>query len=180
MPKFKWTDKRELFCVKYIACDLNATKAAIEAGYAAGSACKEACRLMGFPAIQDRIAELKAERVERAKIDADYVLHRLVDIDQMDCADILNDEGGIKPIQKWPKVWRTYISGFEITELIEGRGDEREMVGILKKIKWPDKLKNLELLGKHIGVQAFKEKLDVEVGAKKSLQELLREAAQDE
>ncbi|CCK05649.1 Phage terminase small subunit [Cronobacter sakazakii 696] len=28
---------------------------------------------------------------------------------------------------------------------------------LLKKIKWPDKVKNLELLGKHISVMAFKE-----------------------
>ena len=33
---------------------------------------------------------------------------------------------------------------------------------IVKKIKWPDKLRNLELLGKHIDIQAFKEQMKVE------------------
>ncbi|MDR0068187.1 terminase small subunit, partial [Acinetobacter sp. 11520] len=32
--------------------------------------------------------------------------------------------------------------------------------GWLKKIKWPDKVKNLELLGKHISVGAFKDKVE--------------------
>ncbi len=30
---------------------------------------------------------------------------------------------------------------------------------MLKKIKWPDKIKNLEMLGKHVAVQAFRERV---------------------
>ncbi|EPW4661750.1 terminase small subunit, partial [Escherichia coli] len=30
-------------------------------------------------------------------------------------------------------------------------------------IKWPDKVKNLELLGKHVSVQAFKEQTSTEI-----------------
>lgn len=33
---------------------------------------------------------------------------------------------------------------------------------LLKKIKWPDKIKNLELLGKHVSVQAFREQVKSE------------------
>jgi len=40
------------------------------------------------------------------------------------------------------------------------------MLGILKKIKWPDKVRNLELFGKHVTVQAFKDNVKNElVGA---------------
>jgi phage terminase small subunit len=45
--------------------------------------------------------------------------------------------------------------------MFEGRGDNKELVGILKKIKWPDKVKNLELIGKHVDVNAFKERVEV-------------------
>ena len=54
------------------------------------------------------------------------------------------------------------MSGIDVSE-IWGSGDEegeREITGLLKKIKWPDKLKNIELLGKHIAVGAFKEVID--------------------
>ncbi|MCG6527916.1 terminase small subunit, partial [Vibrio parahaemolyticus] len=34
---------------------------------------------------------------------------------------------------------------------------------ILKKVKWPDKVKNLELIGKHVDVNAFKERMEVNV-----------------
>jgi len=75
----------------------------------------------------------------------------------MDVLDIMRDDRSLKPVSEWPASWRRYLSGFDIAEMFEGRGEEREMVGLLKKIKWPDKVKNLELLGKHIGVMAFKE-----------------------
>ncbi len=56
--------------------------------------------------IQKRIAELMEERNKRLRVSADYVLLRPVEIDQMDVIDILDDEGGLKPISQWPKVWR--------------------------------------------------------------------------
>lgn len=80
------------------------------------------------------------------QIDADYVLRRLVEIDQMDLLDILDEKMAFRPTSEWPKVWRQYLSGVDVSELFEGAGDEREMVGVLKKIKWPDKVKNLELI----------------------------------
>ncbi len=41
--------------------------------------------------------------------------------------------------------------------------DETTIETILKKIKWPDKVKNLELIGKHVDVMAFKERMEVNV-----------------
>ena len=38
--------------------------------------------------------------------------------------------------------------------------DEKSIETILKKIKWPDKVKNLELIGKHVDVNAFRERLE--------------------
>lgn len=40
---------------------------------------------------------------------------------------------------------------------------EGNTAALLKKIKWPDKVKNLELIGKHICVQAFKEQVEQKV-----------------
>lgn len=113
--------------------------------------------------ITARIAELRAEVAEEAKIDASYVLRRLVEIDQMDLLDIMSeDASSFLPLSEWPKVWRQYLSAIDFSELWTGLGDDREIAGVLKKIKWPDKTKNLELLGKHVEVQAFKDKVEVE------------------
>ena len=146
--------RQEMFCREYIK-DLNGTQAAIRAGYSPRTADRMAYELLKKPEIQAFVLQSKAERVEEVKVDANYVLKRLIEIDEMDVADILDDGGDFLPIRKWPKVWRTTLSGLDIA--IINSGDTET---ILKKIKWPDKVKNLELLGKHIGVGAFTDKVD--------------------
>jgi phage terminase small subunit len=115
--------------------------------------------------IQVRVSELKAKVAQIAEkkfeIDAEYVLRRHHEIDVMDVADILDDDGDILPIRQWPKVWRQSISGIEISELKAGKGDQEALVSVLKKIKWPDKIRNLELLGKHVSVNAYRDQVGV-------------------
>ena len=147
--------RQEMFCREYIK-DLNGTQAAIRAGYSPRTADRMAYELLKKPEIQEFVLQSKAERVEEVKVDANYVLKRLIEIDEMDVADILDDGGDFLPIRKWPKTWRTTLSGLDIA--IINSGDTET---ILKKIKWPDKVKNLELIGKHVDVNAFKERLEV-------------------
>ncbi|EDY3268568.1 terminase small subunit [Salmonella enterica] len=155
------TAMQEAYAQEYTKCPENQTRAAINAGFSPNTAAVKASVMMRDERIQKRIAELMEERNKRLSVSADYVLLRLVEIDQMDVLDILNDDMSIKPVSEWPKVWRQYLTGFELADMFEGRGDEKELVGILKKIKWPDKVKNLELIGKHVDVNAFKERLEV-------------------
>lgn len=147
--------KREQFCREYII-DLNGTQSAIRAGYSEKTANRIASEMLSKPDIQARIAELMQERSDRVRIDASYVLNRLVEIDQMDVADILTEDGSLKPIKDWPKVWRTTLSGLDVMTVFNS--EEATTESVLKKIKWPDKVKNLELLGKHVNVNAFAEK----------------------
>lgn len=156
------TAKQQRFIVEYLI-DLNATQAAIRAGYAVKGAKDQAYQLMQRPEVVAAIKEAMDARNQRTKVDADYVLNRLTEIDQMDLLDILDDDMSIKPLSKWPKVWRQSLSGFDIAEMFEGVGKERDLVGLMKKIKWPDKVKNLELLGKHVNVNAFREQVAVDV-----------------
>lgn len=146
----KLTDKQEVFCSELLI-DFNASRAAIAAGYAEKSARVTGSRLLTRANIQNRIAELMQKRIDDIEIDSRHVLRRLVEIDRMDVGDIVNDDGTVKPISKWPLEWRRSISGFDVSEFKAGE----DMVGVLKKIRMPDKLKNLELLGKHIDISAF-------------------------
>ncbi|HCJ0305838.1 terminase small subunit [Klebsiella pneumoniae] len=151
------TDKQDMFCREYLI-DLNATQAAIRVGYSAKTANRTATKLLSKAVIQSRIAELKEQRNDLVGINATYVLNRLVEIDQMDVLDILTSTGELKPVTQWPKVWRTTLSGLDVIEMAA----EGNTTALLKKIKWPDKVKNLELIGKHIDVQAFREQVKTE------------------
>lgn len=157
------TAMMEAYCQSYIKTPENQTQAAIGAGFSPKTAAVKASVMMRDERIQKRIAELMEERNKRTRVSADYVLMRLVEIDQMDVIDILDDEGGLKPVSRWPKVWRTSISALDINRIrMAMKGDDEDDIeSTLQKVKWPDKVKNLELIGKHVDVNAFKERLEV-------------------
>ena len=92
------TDKHEMFCREY-SIDLNATQAAIRVRYSAKTANRTATKLLSKTVIQSRIVELKTKRNEYVGVYADYVLRRLVEIDQMGVFDILNSTGELKPVR---------------------------------------------------------------------------------
>lgn len=73
------TPKQEAFCQEYLK-DLNATQAAIRAGYSEDSARSIASEHLTKPNIQARLQQLMDERSERVKLDADYVLSNLMEI----------------------------------------------------------------------------------------------------
>ncbi|MGE4334978.1 MAG: terminase small subunit [Pigmentiphaga sp.] len=153
----KLTPKQLRFVEEYLV-DLNATQAAIRAGYSKRTAGQIGDENLKKPQIAAAIQAAQAERSQATKIDAEYVLNRLGEIDKMDALDILADDGSIKPIRDWPKIWRQMISGLDVMEI--ATGDEEKRLAVVKKIKWPDKIKNLEMIGRHVGVQAFKDKLE--------------------
>lgn len=166
------TAMQEAYCQSYIKTPENQSQAAIDAGFSPNTAHVKASVMMRDERIQKRIADLMEERNKRMRVSADYVLMRLVEIDQMDVLDILNDDGGMKPIAEWPKVWRTSLSAMDIATIKTTQASLQKENGeadlsvedvehILKKVKWPDKVKNLELIGKHVDVNAFKERLEV-------------------
>lgn len=156
-PETGLTGKETVFCEQVAYNPEMTASDAYRAAYSCGRMKSEtvnrnAHALANNSKIKAMVAKLREERNERVKIDADWVLRRLGDIDEMDVADILDNVGNILPITKWPKVWRTTISGFDLQELMSG--DTESMI---RKIKWPDKVKNIEMIGKHVDVAAFKE-----------------------
>jgi len=165
MPKLK-SSKQESFAQHY-AIHGNQSEAYRHA-YSTermkdASVYQSASRLLKDVKVSSRVEELQQAASERAekqfKIDADWMLKRLKSIDEMDVADIMDDAGNIKPIRDWPKVWRTSISALDLHE-IQGADDA---LTVIRKLKLPDKAKNLEMLGRHVNVKAFENTVNVKV-----------------
>ena len=153
--------KQEKFCQEYLV-DRNATAAYKRAGYAKPGANSAAGTMMSKPHIKRRIAELVNEQNHNTAVDAKYVLSRLYEIDQLDILDIMDEEmDNFKPLSQWPKTWRISINAIDIKRIVESRkdGSKVSVETIIEKIKWPDKTRNLELLGKHVSVKAFEGEL---------------------
>jgi len=139
----KLTAKQEMFCREYLI-DLNATQAAIRAGYSTKTAKEQAAQHLSKLNIQCRIAELKAEREERIQIDADYVLKQAVKLHERCMQEIKPKNIGGK-------------------NAIDNNGNN------LFVFDSTGAAKALELIGKHINVQAFKEKIDNDINIKGSI-----------
>ena len=161
----KLTQKQENFCLRYMEA-ANATEAYRQVynceKMKATTVNRKATELMDNGMIAARVEELRQPIVAKAIASVESVLVRLVAIDNMDICDIMNDDWTLKALSTWPKVWRKTLSGIDSKEIFAGQSDAFAAKAVLTKIKWPDKLKNLELIGKHITVQAFKEKIEVE------------------
>lgn len=155
------TPKQARFVEEYLI-DLSATGAARRAGYSERMAQHIGYQLLQKSPVQEAIAALKAARSQRTQIDADWLLRRLAAQADADLADLYDEQGGLKPVREWPDVWRRgLVAGIETFEEFEGQGDERRLVGHTKKLKLFDRIKNLELIGRHVNVGAFREKVEL-------------------
>lgn len=149
--EYELSPKQQRFIDEYMV-DLNATKAAIRAGYSMSSARQIGSENLSKPYIQDAIAEAMEERNKRLKITSDDVLQRLVDIDRIDVIDIFSEDGLLKPVCDWPTAWRRSVASFDVIEVNEPSG---HMYGFIKRIILPDKLRNLEMIGRHTDVGSW-------------------------
>ena len=71
------TPNQQRFVEEYLI-DLNATQAAIRAGYSAKTANEQAARLLAKVSIQSAVSDAKAKRSEKTEITAEWVVEQLV------------------------------------------------------------------------------------------------------
>lgn len=149
------TPKQQRFVAEYLI-DLNATQAAVRAGYSAKTASSIGEQNLRKLEIASAIAEAQEKRSERTAIDADWVLKRLAEEAVADLADIIDPDGGLKPIEQWPLIWRQgLVAGIDVQEDVQ----DGVKTGQTVKVKLSDRIKRIELIGKHVNVQAFREQV---------------------
>jgi phage terminase small subunit len=152
-------DARETRFVQEYLVSLDPKQAALTAGYSETVAASKAYQWVSNgkvkPHVFAAVQEAQAERAERTKIDADWVLTRLATEANADLADILDDAGAIKPVAEWPLIWRQgLVAGIDITEnTVDG-----VKMGETVKLRLSDRIKRIELIGKHVDVRAFSER----------------------
>lgn len=149
----KLTPKQSLFVDEYLI-DLNATAAYKRAGYKAkGNAAEvNAARLLRNAKVQEALNERMKERQQRTEVTQDNVIKELAKIAFSDLKDFVRwDERGVDILDS-EDVDGTVLA--EISETVNiqvfpngGESEKRQ-----KKVKPHDKMKALELLGKHLGM----------------------------
>ena len=132
----KLTDKQQCFVEEYLK-DLNATRAAIDAGYSKKTAYSVGHENLKKPEIQKAIQEAQQKRSERTEIDADYVLKTIQETIERckQAIPVMSQDGGQAMVE-------------------DADGELHPMV----KFDPSNVLKGAELLGKHLGM--FKDKVE--------------------
>lgn len=145
--------KQQKFVDEYLI-DLNATQAAIRAGYSEKTAHSQGPRLLENVEVCKAIEQALQTRSKETRIDANWVLKRLAAEAEADIADLYSPDGYLLPVHEWPKVWRQgLVAGVDVEEI----SADGVKLGEIKKIRLSDRVRRLELIGKHVRVNAFQE-----------------------
>ena len=144
--------KQKRFCAEYLV-DLNATQAAIRAGYSPASAGSIGYELLKKPDMRARIDKGIAEQERRTGINADRVLRELGRIAFVSAPDLVNmDDATLKEGASADDL--AAIASVKVKTIPGPMGD-----GFEREIRLADKLKALELIGKHLGM--FTDKVEL-------------------
>ncbi len=161
MKTAKLTPKQARFVEEYLV-DLNATQAAIRAGYSVKNADKIGPELLGKTRVAQAVAEAMQARSERTGVTIDRVVQELALIAFADMATYLKLDGGRVVRLDWSKLppgATKIIQEITQEEHTGGRGHETGEVR-RTKFKLYSKLDALEKIARHLGM--FTEKLKIE------------------
>lgn len=168
MPKLE-NDRWEAFCHEYIKY-FNGAQSYM-AAYGTdnqASARAMASALLANLNIKQRISELKADRMETLRISAQDILKQHNDYRLANIADLFDENMNIKHVSEWPEVFQTMVTHVKVIHT---------EAGPVIELKLPDKLKNIELLGKHVDVQAYKDQVKTEHGFDDEVAVMMRDAS---
>lgn len=154
----KLTDKQRRFVDEYLI-DLNATQAAIRAGYSAKTADQQGSRMLANVKVKQAVAEKQAQRSKRTGVNQDRVVLELAKVAFAKMTDIVDSKGRIKEDAS--------PDDLACIESIKYKESDNEYGGsVEREVKIASKLKALELLGKHLGMWSDKFNVTVEKSEK--------------
>jgi len=148
------TPKQQAFVEQYLV-DLNATAAYKRAGYATtgNGASVEAYKLLRNPKVAEAIAAAQERRAIRTEITQDRVLNEIARVAFGDKRRLMKwGPGGVSLLDSETLTDDDAAQVSEVSETISATGGSM-------KLKTHDKVKALELLGRHLGM--FNDKLEV-------------------
>lgn len=141
--------KQRRFCEEYVI-DLNATQAAIRAGYSKKTANEQAARLLAKVSVHNLIADLQLQIADRNKLKADDVIQELRALAFWSINDFVKEGNKLQDISQLDRTTNKPVMGIK-TKTTTFEGGESTTV----ELKLADKRAALVDLGRHLGI--FKE-----------------------
>jgi phage terminase small subunit len=143
------TPKQQRFVAEYLI-DLNATQAAIRAGYSPKTAKSVASETLTKPDVRAAIKAAQGRQMDKAELTADMVKARLRLLAFQDIRKLFDAAGNLKPIHELGDDEAAMVAGLEVVKKNVAAGDG--VVDTIHKVKVVDPVKSLEMLAKHFGL----------------------------
>lgn len=143
------TPKQARFIAEYLI-DLNATQAAIRAGYSPKTANEQAARLLANVSVQAAVAAGKARQLTAADLTAARVLEELRRVAFVNAKAYWTADGDAKHPRELTLEEGAALAGFEV--LIKNAKAGDGVTDTIHKFRLWDKVKALEILAKHFGL----------------------------
>lgn len=156
----KLTAKQRRFCDEYLI-DLNATQAAIRAGYSPDTAEQIGYQLLQKTSVSNEIDKAMAERSKRTGINADRVIMEIAKLAFVNADDVID----FKDATVKPEATREDLACIQSVKIKPNK------FGIEREVTLADKKSNLELLGKHLGM--FKDNLNLNIETSEKLDDIM-------
>jgi phage terminase small subunit len=145
------TPKQERFVAEYLV-DLNATQAAVRAGYSAKTAEQQGYQLLQKTSVAEAIAAAQSKHLETVDVSAQRILRELAALGFSDIRGVFDEHGNLKPIHELPDSVAPVIASVEVTKERTRKDGEVTTEEFVTKVKAWDKVRALEMLAKHVGL----------------------------
>lgn len=143
------TPKQARFVAEYLI-DLNATQAAIRAGYSRRTANEQGSRLLAKASVKAAVADGQAKQLGKADLTAVRVLEEMRRLAFSDLRQAFDEHGNLKPIQELSDETAAAVASVEVIIKNAAAGDKH--TDTIHKLKVWDKPRVLEMLGKHFSL----------------------------
>ena len=150
--------RQSLFVAEYLK-DLNATQAAIRAGYSKSTAGQIGERLLKNVEIASSVKHAMEKRGTRLEISQDRVLLEYARLAFLDPRKLFAEDGSPKPITELDDDTAAAIVGLDVATV----GNDDVGRGEILKYKMADKKGALDSVARHLGM--FNDKLELSVGS---------------
>ena len=158
------TPKQARFVEEYLV-DLNATEAAIRAGYSRKTAYAQGSRLLRNAEVAPAVKAAQEERAARTRVNADRVVQELARIAFADIREVISwSASGVVTVK--PSAEMTPEQAGALAEV----QDVATANGRTLRVKMHDKIPALTALARHLGM--FKDRMDLKVGAAEAVEPL--------
>jgi phage terminase small subunit len=142
--------KLQKFVKAYLETN-NGTKAAIAAGYSVKTAGAAASRLLKNVKVKEMMAAPIAKAAAETEVTVARLVKELSRIAFLDIRKLFDSNGHLLPLDQLDDDTAAALAGVDIDDLYEGFGQDREKVGVTKKVRTASKLDAIGKLLAHLG-----------------------------